>query len=237
MSRAALLRADEELAFLTSTARDFKDLTGSVFGRLRVLGFVERVGNHKLWACQCECGNRVKANGSNLVCGNTSSCGCLHTEVVVRDKTKHGFSRKGNRTAEYTAYNTMLARCKRPQSRNVHYIRGIRVCDRWQYGQDGKSGFECFIADMGIRPSKDHSIDRINNDGNYEPENCRWATRSQQAANTTRNVYVEFNGTRMIMADAIRASGLTNALVYLRMKRGMTRQEALTRPKRQRKPL
>lgn len=132
--------------------------------------------------CECDCGTEFIARANDVRTGNTKSCGCLYREVVGKCNIKHGMSisvdRGGAATTEYQIWRGMIQRCTNP-SQNNYYLygaRGIMVCDRWLT-------FENFFADMGLRPSKNHSVDRINGDGNYTPDNCRWATSKEQFAN------------------------------------------------------
>lgn len=154
----------------------FIDLTGQAFGRLTV---VRRAGTGNTgqsnWECLCECGKTANVLSDNLRRGKQVSCGCYHLETI----TTHGHSRKGKITPEYRAWQGMKRRCTDVNHEDyVNYGgRGITVCEQWE------SSFETFLEDMGKKPSKRHSIDRIFTDGNYEPSNCRWSTHSEQTIN------------------------------------------------------
>jgi hypothetical protein len=152
------------------------DMVGRKVGRLVVLRRAGPPGSSPTtrWICQCDCGGTAEVSGADLRRGSTRSCGCLRAETMASAHRSHG----GSSTPEFQAWMSMHKRCENPRMRNFrHYgARGIRVCERW-------SSFENFLADVGPRPSPEHSLDRIDNDGNYEPTNCRWATRSQQQKN------------------------------------------------------
>jgi hypothetical protein len=121
-------------------------------------------------------------------------------------------------TTEYRIWRHMLNRCYREADTDYHRWggRGITVCDRWRYS------FEMFFADMGERPSPKHSIDRMNNDGNYEPSNCRWATSSEQCRNRSSNVRVEHDGQSRTIIEWSEETGLSYMTIYKRLKRGIT---------------
>jgi hypothetical protein len=156
-----------------------RDLTGQRFGRLTV---IERAMNspHGMtkWLCKCDCGAEIIARRGNLHTGNTQSCGCWRRDSATAGHIIHGEGKRYQTTAEYRCWRNMITRCRNPHNHAFKNYggRGISICDEWL-------DFKCFLADMGRRPSTGFSLDRINNDGNYEPGNCRWATRKQQANN------------------------------------------------------
>lgn len=174
-----------------------KDIKGDVFGRLTV---IEEYGRDKhgnaTWYCKCSCGNFKVVTGVYLRNGDTKSCGCLSPELIGNRRRIHGLSRKNN--TEYEIWKGMKARCFNPNG--AHYDiyggRGITVCERW------KNSFNEFIADMGLRPTPSHSIDRYPDmNGNYEPSNCRWATNREQTRNKRDNRYYAHSGLNMVMTD------------------------------------
>lgn len=136
---------------------------------------------------------------------------------------KHGHARRGHEVTEYRVWASMKQRCGNPNNirYNAYGGRGIRVCDRWA------ESFENFISDMGYRPSSDHTIDRINVNGNYEAGNCRWVTKHDQYRNTTRNVCVVVDGSRMILKDAAKKLNLNYRSIHSHISyHKMTPQEA-----------
>jgi hypothetical protein len=180
------------------------DLVGRRFGRLTVVGPAPKVGRHLRWTCQCECGQTKEVRGGHLMAGAIQSCGCLHREDLVERSTKHGAARRGRETPEYRVWMLMTQRCHGPGGlEDSRYGgRGIAVCGRWLHS------FENFLADMGPRPSPAHSIDRIENAGDYEPGNCRWATSTEQARNTRRNRQLTYKGRTMCLAGWAVEAGL-----------------------------
>lgn len=154
-------------------------LTGIRFGRLIAIEKI-KVKYITKYKCTCDCGNEVIIDHGSLQSGRTKSCGCLNKEKASENAYKHGHSGY-NESKEYRTWCNMKIRCyNKNHNRFEHYGgKGIKVCDRWL------NSFENFLADMGNAPSSEYSIDRINNDGDYDPNNCRWATASEQINNSS----------------------------------------------------
>ncbi len=160
-----------------------KNILGKRFTRLTVaLLMPERSKKgYAQWLCECDCGNPVVVPTNSLSEEHTRSCGCLNRDLTGERARTHGKSRAG--LSEYDAWKSMLRRCY--TKTNPRYSdwggRGISVCDRW------RTSFENFLSDMGLKSDPSLTLDRINNDGNYEPSNCRWATYLEQSKNKRRN--------------------------------------------------
>lgn len=163
-----------------------RDLTGQRFGRIEVLSLEGRTARGELaWRARCSCGTEKVIAAYQLSSGRTVSCGCYRQAQAKAGliRMKHGHDRTKRRSKEYEAWAGLVSRCTNPNHRawKNYGGRGISVCERWRLS------FEAFLEDVGFAPSPELSVDRIDNDGNYEPGNVRWATRQQQQANKRWN--------------------------------------------------
>jgi len=163
------------------------NLTGEKFNRLTVIEEYGRDKNKKVvWLCKCDCGNTLHVITEKLRSGNTKSCGCIRSEKLIAKNTIHG----KRHLREYTVWINMKKRCYSEKCKQYKDYggRGIIVCQEWI------NDFDKFISDMGLSPTRKHSIDRIDNDGNYTSENCQWSTRFQQHRNTSRSKFWFIDG-------------------------------------------
>lgn len=188
----------------------FTDLAGQKFGNWSV---INRTGSRRkpngadaLWRCRCVCGNEQVLDTYCVKRGRPASCGCK--------RGAHRHSAGGKISAVYSAWKNMVARCTQPSypSFEQYRGRGITICERWRT-------FQNFLDDMGERPSAAHSIDRIDNDGNYEPGNVRWATKQEQANNRATNVLVHYRGRDFTLAELARETGVSKEIIRSRLRR------------------
>lgn len=204
------------------------DLTGMRSGRLVAIEDVGKSRQGKrLWKCICDCGCEIVTISVSLANGKTRSCGCLHRDVVseiARNGNRERFATHGlTGTPEHQVWLSMIKRCR--NLRSVQYPdyggRGIAVCDRWS------ESFESFLEDMGTRPTSKHTIDRIDNDGNYEPGNCRWATMTEQARNRRSNRLFEIGGEVKCLVEWCEQFRVNYPAVWFRLRGGQTIEQAL----------
>jgi hypothetical protein len=193
------------------------DIANQRFGRVVA---IKSVGldhyNQRLWLCHCDCGKEkiIKTGALRRKNKPTRSCGCIqreHASRLGRTKETHGM----HGTSEYKIWKGMLTRCCNSNDPNFqkYGARGISICERW------RNSFENFYADMGAQPSKQHSLERDNNNGNYEPTNCRWATKDEQARNKRNNIIVTLDdGSQLILKDACKLYGIAYRTAYARIK-------------------
>lgn len=204
------------------------DLTGYKYGRLVVVGFSHKNKHGQpCWSCVCQCGGTSTPAAQDLRRGSTKSCGCQIKLSLVLANTTHGHTKDGKASPENTAWQSMRARCSNPNRKDYARYggRGVAVCDRW------RESFENFLVDMGPKPTPQHSLDRINVNGNYEPGNCRWATMEEQARNKRTNVIVEWNGKKKTVVEWAEQVGVNYITLWHRIvKRGWPINEAMTRP-------
>lgn len=214
---------------------NIEDMRGQRFGRLTVIRFSHTSLGGTRWECRCDCGGKSVTTSTKLRSGHSTSCGCRRREASGARLRKHGIVNGGAHRAEIDSYQHMKNRCLNPRDAAFDRYggRGICICARWVNGEDGRSGFQCFFEDMGPRPSKDHSLDRFpDNDGNYEPDNCRWATKKQQARNRRSNRIVQMQGETMSLAEACERFGLSYAKLNSRLSKGFSFERALAQPYR-----
>lgn len=194
------------------------ELMGQTFGRLEVVGEVP-IPHRRHWKCQCTCGNEVVVSTGNLKNGSIKSCGCLKAETASMARFVHGHNRGHRRTKLYKAWCAIKQRTQNPNDVAFPNYggRGISMHPSWE-------DFQVFSSDVGEPPSKQHSIDRINNDGNYEPGNVRWATAAEQSRNTRRTVKI--NG--MALVDFCKMHNLSYAAIQARLRRGIPQHLAIS---------
>lgn len=192
------------------------DLTGRRFGTLFVLSRSPRQGR-TFWTCKCDCGRSTEVVGHTLRVGKTKSCGCRRGDTGRAMWTTHGLKRSGVApTPEYTCWAHMRRRCSDPKSPDFKNYggRGIKVCQRWQ-------DFALFLTDMGTRPAG-HTIERKNNDADYSPENCVWATRAEQNQNKRNVLHLPAYGEQLTIRQIVSRSGLGYACIYKRFRKGLS---------------
>jgi hypothetical protein len=200
------------------------NMIGKTFGKLSVISEDGYLGALLSFKCLCDCGKVATVRGTSLRSGNTTSCGCVHKKMVGNLNRRHGL----NASTEYSIWQNMITRCTNANS-NCFYRyggRGISVSNEWR-------NFEKFYADMGKRPNG-MTLDRIDNNGSYSKDNCRWATLGEQARNTRRTKLVEYNGKTQCLKDWANEVGMAyNTLRKRFVLYNWSFEKALTTPPRQ----
>lgn len=195
-------------------SKPMKSLVGEKYGKLTVLSFYGKDKWGKaIWQCVCDCGIIKNISVTTLKSGYAKSCGCLKKEYLSKKMRTHGLSHK---IPEYDVWIGIRNRCNNknePQYKD-YGGRGIKVCERWM------KSFPDFLQDMGNRPSKNHSIDRIDVNGDYSPENCRWATWLEQGSNRRDNVFYTIYGATKTQAEWAREFNVSHASIISHLKRG-----------------
>lgn len=200
---------------------EFIDITGQKFGRLTVIRFLEpeeRVLRRKSWLCQCDCGNIVHMDGAKLRSGHTRSCGCLCVESARNINLKYKYSYK----RLYAVYKHMIQRCKDPKEREYHNYggRGIKVCKEWLDNYDTFAEW-AFTSGYDLSAKRGEcTLDRINVDKDYEPNNCRWVSNQIQQNNRRDCMYAEYNGEVHTCMEWSKILGMTYQKVHYHMKLG-----------------
>lgn len=208
-----------------------KDIKGRKFNRWTA---VKKVGVNKrgnsVWECVCECGNVRNIERSSLITGNSKSCGCYQKELLRETKIKLNTTHGKSRTKAHTIWKSMKGRCYNPNNKKypIYGGRGIKVCAKWL------NSFEAFFEDMG-EPPEDLTLDRIDVNGDYSPENCRWATLVEQANNRRDNVCYTYQGRTLTVAEWAREVGKAGSTIHSRLRRGWSFEKSITTPVRRQK--
>lgn len=205
-------------------ARPINDLTGKKYGKLTVISRAENKGTQTRWLCECDCGKRKIVQAGSLVSGDTKSCGCLRGVIMGERLRTHG---TGKESRLYRIWTGIKTRCYNP-NHNTYKIygkRGIKMCEEW------KNSFVSF-RDWSIKNgySDSLSLDRIDVNGDYEPSNCRWATKKQQANNTRSNVYISYKGETHTLAEWSDITGIKELTLASRKRKGWSDEECIEVP-------
>lgn len=210
------------------------DMTNERFGRLTVISYTgKNINGNAVWLCKCDCGNTKEVSRSCLVHGNTKSCGCLKKEVTGELSRTHGLSKHKHLR---WVYESMKQRCYNSNNKSYkHYGgRGVTVCDEWR---DNFEAFYNWAIEKGYdekQQGNKQTLDRINNNGNYEPNNCRLVNRFIQANNTRRNVYYTYDGKTLTLAQWAKELNIKYITLHERVRKGWSIEKALETPVRKR---
>ncbi len=201
------------------THPNFKDVTGTQYGRLTVIGFGGRDGTVSFWFCECECGNIVRVRAGQLQCGKTQSCGCLRVEVATISNTTHGM----RDSPEYRIFAHAKDRCTNPNDKRWDDYGGRGIEFRF-------NSFEEFFAEIGERPGTKYHIDRIDNEGHYEVGNVRWCTHQESARNKRTSRRLTRDGRTQLLIEWAEELDVNPSAILYRLKSGQSEQDALTPP-------
>lgn len=196
-----------------------RNLTGESFGRWTVVSYAGKENQLCHWLCKCECGTQKKLRTSALTSGKSNSCGCLRKEMNNFWKKTHGMSN----TPEFQIWTSMRRRCRAKHRPDWRVYGLFQVCKRWEK-------FENFIEDMGKRPSPKHSIERIENSHGYSPDNCKWATQTEQGRNRRTNHILTFDGRSQCIIEWAEEFNMRPGTLLERLRRGWTVKKAITTP-------
>jgi hypothetical protein len=198
---------------------NINDQIGKVYGRWVIVS----IGNFRCYSkgwikyvnCRCICGNEKEVELNSLKRGKSTSCGCYNSEIASKTGTTHGFlvGLKGKHSSDYEIWIKMKGRCfnSNDSSYQNYGGRGITVCDSWI------NSFENFITDLGKRPNRNYSLERIDSDKSYYPENCKWILKSQQSRNTRRTIKITYLGKTMCLAEWCKELQLNYSTIRKRM--------------------
>ena len=226
-------RKGDSMSNSNKTAKEalhnYKDRTGQKYGRLLAIKYLYTNKRKKaVWLCKCECGKYIEVPSDNLAIGNTKSCGCLHSDMskekikkIIENQTKY---KKPHQKHIITVFNQIKTRCYNENCKAYKNYggRGIKVCDKWL---DNPNSFYEWSINNGYK--KGLSIDRIDVNKDYEPNNCRWITNLEQQNNKRNNKYLEFNGEKHTYAEWSRIFNIPTATISDRVRRGFTIEKIL----------
>lgn len=206
---------------------DAKDITGSKFGQLIVLGPIGRKKGGIVWLCCCECGKEARISGELLRSGRTKSCGCLQKSVASKRLKTHGMSH----TKLFVVWGSIIKRCENQASRSFpdYGGRGIKICDEWRYDF---LAFHNYVVQLPNYGENGYTLDRIDNNGNYEPGNLRWSTQKEQCRNTRKNILLTHDGKTQCVAAWAEELGVSVNVLHHRLYAGWSTEETLSAPVR-----
>jgi hypothetical protein len=206
-------------------------LTGKKFARLFVLKYIRQDKNGgSLWLCKCKCDKEIIVRGSSLRNGHTKSCGCLHNDLLSKRVSKHNHTKNRKRSKIYSTWTQMIQRCTNPNDKAYKNYGGrtppITVCRRWS---NKKNGFQNFYKDVGD-PPEGLTLDRINNNNGYKPNNCRWATRKEQSRNMRNNKLYYYNNKEQCLSAWAEEYRINRRTLTNRLNGGLSIEQALMLP-------